>query len=204
MAQVASPYGFRPVKMLGDVPYSGGLMTYRLTAGANGAMFFGDPIGLVAGQPAAVTTSPTATITANSPIGIFMGCAYQDPTFGFVNRQYLPANAIAAGFKEIVVKVFDSPWGVFQVQADGPVTVDKVGLNAPWVSVAGNIATGDSNFKISAAGVATTTGLAVRIYGFPYTPAPSPGSSSQPGDPFTDCLVVWTPGIHRLMGALGQ
>jgi hypothetical protein len=203
MAQVASPYGFRPVKMLGDVPYSGGIMTYRLTAGANAALFFGDPIGLLAGQPAAVVATPTTTLTVNNPIGIFMGCAYEDPAFGFVNRQMLPANAVAAGYKNIVVKVFDSPNGVFQVQADGSVPVTAIGLNTAIVPAAGNTATGDSNFKISAT-TGTAATLAVRIYGFPYTPAPSPGSSSQPGDLFTDCLVIWNVGIHRLATGVGQ
>ncbi len=203
MAQIASPYGLRVVKMLGDVPFSGGMASYRLTAGANAALFFGDPVGLLAGQPAAVVATPTTTLSVNNPIGIFMGCSYQDPRFGFVNAQYLPANAIAAGFKDIVVKVFDAPNVVMQVQADGPVTVDKIGMNAALVPGTGNVATGDSTFKLSAATGAAAT-LALRVYGFPYTPAPSPGSSSQPGDPYTDVLVVWNVGIHRLGVGGGQ
>lgn len=202
MSQIASPYGMRPVKMLGDVPFSSGIMSYRLTTGPNGAMFFGDPVGLVAGQPKALAASPTATLSANNPIGIFMGCSYQDPVMGFVNRQYLPVNAIAAGYKDIVVKIFDSPYGVFQVQASASVAVDKIGLNAPLIVGTGNVNTGDSTFAIGVP--IATAGLAVRIYGFPYTPAPSPGTSSQPGDLFTDCLVVWNAGVHLLTQGTGQ
>jgi hypothetical protein len=203
MSQVAGPYGLRIVKMQGDTPFSGGMQSYRLTAGANGAMFFGDPVGLLAGQPVTIAASPTSTPGPTSPIGIFMGCSYQDPAFGFVNRQYLPANAIAAGYTNIVIKVFDSPYGIMQVQANGPVTVDKIGMNAALIPGTGSTATGDSTWAMSAA-TAVTAGLAVRIYGFPYTPAPSPGVSSQPGDPFTDVLVMWTFGVHRLQQGLGQ
>jgi len=203
MSQVAGPYGFRVVKLLGDLPFSGGTNSYRLTTtGSNGAMFFGDPVGLVAGQPVAITTTPTAAVGVNNPIGIFMGCSYIDPKFGFVNAQNLPANAYAAGYRNIVIKIADYPWLVMQVQSSGSITVDKVGLNAPLIIGTGNAATGDSTFAIGAP--VTTTGLAVRIVGFPYLAAPSPGASSQPGDPFTDVLVIWNFGVHLYTQPLGQ
>jgi len=204
MAQVAGPYGFRIVKTLGDLPFSGGMQTYRLTAGANAAFYFGDPIGLVAGQPVAITATPTTAAGPSSPIGIFMGASYIDPKWGFVNTQSLPPNAIAAGYKDISVKIADWPFLVLQIQANGPVTVDKIGMNAALIVGTGNVNTGDSTWALNAASVAATNTLAVRIYGFPYTPAPSPGYSSQPGDAFTDTLVIWNAGVHRLMQPLGQ
>jgi hypothetical protein len=209
MSQVAGPYGLRIVKLLGDLPFSGGTHTYPLTANNTAGFYFGDPVGLVAGQPVALAATPVppatylAAPTANNPIGIFMGCSYQDPKFGFVNAQFLPANAVTAGFTKIMLKIADWPYLVMQIQADGPVTIDKIGMNAAISGFAGGTpAIGNSVVKLTAASVGATA-AAVRIYDFVYNAAPAPGMSSQPGDPFTDVLVTWCPGVHRHLIATG-
>jgi hypothetical protein len=208
MAQVAGPYGFRIVKLLGDLPFSGGMNSYRMNANNPAAFYFGDPVGIVGGQPTAVAVTPTPPATAataptaNNPIGIFMGCSYQDPVYGFVNRQYLPAGAINSGFSNVILKIADYPWQVMQIQANGPVNVNQIGLNAGLIITPGNTSTGDSKVALDAASIGAT-GAAVRIYGFPYTPAPAPGASSQPGDPFTDVLVIWCPGVQRFQVPTG-
>jgi len=204
MGQVASPYGFRIVKYLGDTPFSAGMHTYPMTANIAQGLFFGDPVGLQNGSPVAVTATPTPTLSASSPIGIMMGCSYQDPIRGFVNSQYLPANAIANGATQVKVKIFDYPWCVMAIQADGSVPINKLGLNASINVVAGSTADGDSNFTVNSASIAGTATLAVRIYDFVNTPEPSPGAGSQPGDPFTDLLVVWNFGVHRFLNGAGQ
>jgi hypothetical protein len=198
------------VKLLGDLPFSGGMHTYPLTASNAGAFYFGDPVGLQAGQPVALTATPAppatylAAPTANNPIGIFMGCSYQDPKFGFVNAQFLPANAIGLGYTQIMLKIADWPYLVMQVQANGPVTIDKIGMNAALVGPygGGTPAIGNSVVAVNAASVGAAA-AAVTIYDFVYTAAPAPGSSSQPGDPFTDLLVTWCPGVHRKLIATG-
>jgi len=206
MSQIAGPYGLRVVKLLGDLPFSAGMHSYPLTANQTKGFFFGDPVGLVAGQPTPLAASPTTTLSANSPIGVFVGAEYQDPTRGFVNSQYFPANQIAAGATKVKLKIMDYAGLVMAVQADGPVTVDKIGMNAALGGGlgAGSTTTGDSLVTLVAASVAVTATLAVRIYDFVYTAAPSPGASSQPGDPFTDVLVVWNFGVHRFQNALAQ
>lgn len=203
MAQKAGPYGFRIAKMLGDVPFSGGIHTIPLNVTNTYAFYFGDPLGLSGGNPVALTASPVppatylAAATANNPIGIFMGCSYQDPKMGFVNDQFLPANAAGLGYTNIQIKVFDSPSAVMQIQANGIVTVDKIGMNAGLTGFhGGNAQIKNSVCVVDTATVGTAVG-AVRIYDFVYTPSPAPGMSSQPGDPFTDLLVIWAPGVHR-------
>jgi hypothetical protein len=205
MSQIASPYGLRVVKLLGDLPFSGGMHTYPLTANVASGFFFGDPVGLIGGVPTPLAASPTTALSANSPIGVFMGCAYQDPKWGFVNAQYLPANAVNAGYTGIVLKIADWPELVMQVQANGPVPLSAIGMNAALVGpfAGGNPQIGNSVVALSSA-VAGTATLAVRIYDFVYNASPSPGASSMPGDPFTDVLVVWNPGVHRFRNAGGQ
>jgi hypothetical protein len=205
MSQVSGPYGFRIVKLLGDLPFSGGTHTYPVTANIAQGLFFGDPVGWAGGLPVPLTATPTTALTANSPIGIFMGCQYQDPVRGFVNAQYLPPNAIAAGATKVMIKVADWPYLVMAIQANGPVNINSIGMNAALTNFgAGNIVTGDSAVQLNAASVAGTGTLAVRIYDFVNTPTPSPGAGSQPGDPFTDVLVVWNMGVQRFTNAGGQ
>lgn len=205
MSAVAGPYGLRVKKMLGDVPFSGGMETYALTANQGKGFFFGDPVGLVNGQPTPLVASPTTTLGPNSPVGVFMGCEYQDPIRGFVNAQYLPPNALASGATKIRLKIADHPWLVFQVQANGPVTVDKIGQNAALVGpfAAGNLSTGNSVVALGASTIATDATLAVKIYGFVINASPSPGASSIPGDAYTDVLVVWNMGVQRWTNAGG-
>jgi hypothetical protein len=204
MSQVAGPYGLITRKYLGDTPFSSGMQTYVLTTNQTKGFFFGDPVGLVAGQPTPLAASPTPTLSANSPIGIFYGCSYMDPIRGFVNAQYLGANAITNGATNVKLKIMDYPWLVMQVQADGPVTYASVGLNASLnIPASGSTVTGDSILSLNSASIAVGL-LAVRIYDLVVNAGPSPGASSMPGDPFTDCLVVWNFGVHRFMNSTGQ
>lgn len=208
MSTVAGPYGLRVVKMLGDLPQSGGTHTLPLTVNQTRGLFFGDPVGLIGGQPAPISASPTNVAGANSPVGVFMGCSYQDPVRGFVNAQYLPPNSITAGAKQVMIKIADWPFQVMQVQADGPVLLNQVGLNASLNIPAGggNLSTGNSLVSLNSASLTpgTAASLAVRIYDFVYDAAPSPGASSRPGDAYTDVLVIWNFGIQRYLQGVGQ
>jgi hypothetical protein len=204
MSQVAGPYGLRIVKLVGDLPFSGGMHSLPLTVNQSSGFFFGDPVGLVGGQPVALTASPTTTAGPNSPLGIFMGCSYQDPVRGFVNSQFFPANGITAGAKNVYFKIADYPWLVMRVQANGPVNLNQVGLNAALVINMGSITTGDSAVALDASTIAAGSTLAVRIYDLVTDATPSPGAGSAPGDPFTDVLVVWNFGVHRYMQGTGQ
>lgn len=199
MAQTASPYGLRPVQLLGGLPFAGAIRTYPLAANSAKGFFFGDPVGLSAGQLTVLTASPTTTVDANSPIGIIMGAEWQDPVRGFVNAQFFPANGITGGATQVKIKVLDCPTAVFRVQSSGSVTIDKLGLNialTPASLGAGSTATGDSIASATAAPAVTAT-FALKIIGF----VNAPGSA--PGDPFTDLLVIWNAGVHRWTAAAG-
>jgi hypothetical protein len=204
MSQVAGPYGLRAVKLFGDLPFSAGMHTYVLSANQTAGFFFGDPVGLVGGNPVPLTATPTTTAGPNSPIGIFYGAEWQDPIRGFVNAQYFPANGITSGATKVKFKIMDYDRLVMQIQADGPVNYSQVGLNAGLNIAAGSTVTGDSVVSLAAATIATANTLAVRIYDLVVNAAPSPGAGSLPGDPYTDCLVMWNFGVHRMQNPLGQ
>lgn len=205
MSQVSSPYGLRVTKVLGDLPFSGGMMTYPLTVNNTSGLFFGDPVGLIGGQPVAIAATPTTALSANTPVGVMMGASWQDPIRGFVNAQYLPPNALNNGATNIMIKIADWPYLVFAVQATGPVLLNQIGMNAALTNfAAGSLTTGNSQVQLLASSIAGTATLAVKIYSFVNTPTPSPGAGSQPGDPFTDCLVIWNAGVHRWMNGGGQ
>lgn len=195
MAAIASPYGMRPVQLQGGLPYAGSIRSFLLTVNSATAFYFGDPVGLSAGQPSVLTASPPAVLTgvatANSPIGVFMGAEWQDPIRGFVNAQMFPAGAIAAGATQVKFKILDCPTAVFKIQAAGSIAATSVGLNLTILGFGtGTVATGDSLVSGSAAAAATITS-ALKIIGFPYAP------NSTPGDAFTDCYVIWNAGVHR-------
>lgn len=206
MSAVFGPYGLRVTKLLGDLPFSGGTHTLPLQINQTVGFFFGDPVGLVGGQPTPLTASPTTTAGPNSPIGIFMGCEFMDPFGGFTNAQFLPPNAISSGATKVKLKIADWPFQVMQIQANGPVTIDKIGMNAALLGpfASGSLQTGNSTVALNAASVAATATLAVRIYDFVYDATPSPGAGSRPGDAFTDVLVVWNFGVQRYLQSLGQ
>jgi methyl coenzyme M reductase alpha subunit len=107
-----------------------------------------------------------------------------------------PAGGIASGVKNVKFKIMDLQTVVMRVQSSGSVAATAIGMNAALVVGAGNAATGDSTFAAGAA--AATTGIALRIVGFPDMPG------SVPGDAFTDLLVMWNIGVHRLGNPLGQ
>jgi hypothetical protein len=200
MASVQSPYGLRVAKLLGDLPFSSGMHTYQLLANQTNGFFFGDPVGLVGGNPVPLTATPAA----GGVIGVFMGCEYQDPIRGFVNAHNLLPNAIAAGAREVRLKIMDYPWLVIQVQADGPVNYAQVGQNAALGNFnLGSIYTGNSTVNLLTASMGVAS-AAVRIYDLVVSATPAPGAGSAPGDPFTDVLVVWNFGIHKMLNATGS
>lgn len=190
MAATSSPYGFRPVGLIGGQPFSGSTRMIPIANAYNTNIFKGDPVLLVAAGTVEVDTGTTAL----TPVGIFMGCTYTNSDGQLVNRNYWPADTVAT---DAVAHVYDDPDGVFMIQADATVAATALGNNAPLVTyVAGNTINGVSRVTMDAT-VATTATYPLRIIGF------VDGPDSAVGDAFTDCLVKWVFGIHAYEVALG-
>lgn len=214
MANTASPYGLRPVKLLGSQQYAGAFREFKLSTNNSAAIFNGDIIQLTsAGNPQALTSTPTAiqipATSANATagiVGVCVGVRYvtpstKQPMFG----QYLPSGAITAGYTDVYIRVADDPDLIFQVQgsaAFGTLTngaAGAIGKNAAFGNFsAGNTATGNSgvNLVIGANGgsLAATTTLAARIVDV------VPGTEL---DSFPELLVKFNLGVHSYNNPLG-
>lgn len=197
MAATSTPFGLRPVNMIGGQAFNGGaIREIKMTANSATAIFTGDLVQLAAGEPSAMGATPT-TSTAGL-VGVCVGVRYIDPVMKYeVHSQFLPANAVNSGYTEIWIKVCDDPDQLFAVQASGAVTRAAIGRNAALTNFgAGSTATGLSKVQVSST-TATTATLAVRIVDLVV------GPMSTPGDAYTDCIVKFNHGVHSYYTSTG-
>ncbi len=204
MAAVSSPYGLRPLQNITPAYQTGGWREFPMTTNSANGLYYGDLVNITAGQPSRITATPTTTLGTATPVGVFIGCSYIDPALKqqqFAN--FLPPNAVTNGYTNIIIRVIDDPDALFVVQADGVVTrAAGLGRNAPLANLSGGssftAATGNSRVQLSAAGLATTNTLAVRIVDFVES------TTSTAGDAFTDVIVKFNQGVHAYQQATGQ
>jgi hypothetical protein len=187
MASTASPYGLRPINLIGGQAFNGGVIReYTVATNNSAAIFNGDLVVLSsAGLPSAVGSSPVAIDIPNAAnatagiVGVCVGAQYTDSTGIVQFRQFLPANIITAGATNVIVRVMDDPDALFQIQGtaalgtfnsgtDGSGWPGAIGKNAALgFGTAGSTTTGNSgvNLVVGANGgsLAATTTLAVRI-----------------------------------------
>jgi hypothetical protein len=206
MASVASPYGLKPVNLTGGQSYAGSTREIKLSTNNTAALFNGDIIQLTsAGNPQALTATITAGTTAGV-IGVMVGCRYTLPATGqSIWAQYVPANAITAGYTNVYIYVADDYDLVFQVQgsaAFGSLTngaAGAIGKNAALGNFsAGSTTTGNSGVNVvvgaNGASLASTATLAVRVVGV------VPGTEL---DTYPELLVRWNQGAHSYNLATG-
>jgi hypothetical protein len=165
MASVASPFGLRPINLIGGQAFNGGVIReFKVASNNSAAIFNGDLVALdTAGLPAAVSATPVAikipSTSADATagiVGVCVGCRYIDSTGITQYRQYLPANIITAGATDVFVRVMDDPDALLQIQGtaalgtfnsgtDGSGYPGAIGKNAQLgFATAGNTATGNS------------------------------------------------------------
>jgi hypothetical protein len=160
---VSAPYGLRPVNLIGGQVYAGSTRLMKIASEYNTDIFYGDVVKLVS---SGTVEKDTGTTTA-TPVGVFLGCVYTNPTTKQrLQTQYWPANTVATDAQAYVVDDSDV---LFKVAAVSGTTVvafyaqTVVGSNAPLVQNAGSTTTGDSAVAINGASVATTASLPIRI-----------------------------------------
>lgn len=205
MARVLSPYGLRPVKMIGGSPFADANREFKLSTNNSAAIYTGDIIQLTnAGNPQALAATITAGTTAGV-VGVCVGVRFVNPsTRQSLYAQYLPANAITAGYTDVFIMVADDPNTEFRVQgsaAFGSLTngaAGAIGKNAALGNFGGNIATGLSTVNVivgsNGGSLANTNTLAVRITGV------VPGTEL---DPFPELLVKFNGAAHSYNFATG-
>ena len=224
MASTLSPYGFKPINLIGGQQFAGQFREFKLATNNSAAIFNGDLVALTsAGVPYSVnTTSPTTTtILTNTPtaavtntlgiVGVCVGVRYVTPNLNQpMYAQYLPAGSITAGYSEVYVRVVDDPDTLFQIQGtaalgtfnsgtSGSGWPGAIGKNAAiGFATAGSTQTGNSgmNLVVGANGgsIAATATLALRIVDL------VEGTES---DTYPEFVVKLNAGLHSYYNSAG-
>jgi len=182
MASTASPYGRRPVNLIGGQPYAGSTRLVKINNAYAANIFYGQPVSVNA-SGVVIADTGTSNVAATGVVGVFVGCTYTDPNLKYkIFKQYWPTGTVATDAYAYVV---DDPDVVMQVQADDTVAQTALGANIGLSTFSGDTATGNSETSADAASIATTATLPLRIVGF------VDGPESAVGDAYTDLLVKW-------------
>lgn len=195
MSATNSPFGFRAVSMKGGQPMTGAQRAYRAgidtAALAKGSLVSLSTRASGAHIVACTAAGVAATRSVNTVLGVVNGVSYTDQNGKQVFSQSLPANAVTAGYTNILVYVIDDPDVVFEVQASGSLTAADVGnnveTNAFTVSSGTPLTKQSTGTVASPAVITTATWRIVDIV---------EDSSNTAGDAFTRVRVVINPTYH--------
>jgi hypothetical protein len=170
---------------------------YPLTTNNSVAIAVGDPVALVGGSIVPLTANPVSgTLSANTPIGVFMGVDYVDLNGKrpFVEAQYLPANAVSSlGYTNIMVHVHDDHGARYELQANGTVAATYLGANVNMGQFnSADAVNGTSRVYADSTTLDQSSGStkALRIVGFGKT------QDNAAGDTYTKLIVKWNAGVH--------
>ncbi len=195
--QVDAPYGLVPINLIGGQVFAGSTRLIPIASGSATAIFNGDVVNL---GSSGTLGKDVGTATA-TPVGVFLGCSYTDPTFGKTFRQFYPGGLAIA---DIMAYVCDDPNALFKVAvtAAGTSTIGNVartvvGENSALIQTAGNTTNGNSRVSISST-TATASTLPVRIIDV----IPETALAVNPAS-FTEVIVKWNAGMHQYNNPTG-
>jgi hypothetical protein len=149
LANTDAPFGLRPVKHKSGAPYNGAFNLYYIPSTDNTAVYIGDPVVIVGDSndnevrgfpPGSLSEVARATVgDGNAITGVVVGVMAD-------TRDSLTYRAAST---ERVLMVADDPDLIFEIQADGTLTADSVGLNAVLIAThAGSTVTGRSGMEL--------------------------------------------------------
>lgn len=201
MANVASPYGLRPVKRADGMPYAGATSEYLIDpAGEATNIFYGQVVHIGADGYIALSTATGADGTTNAlptgtnltgSIGVFVGCEYVNAQGQVIHSQYYPSGTTGV----VKAYVVDDPNVLFQAQMDGAIDQSDIGANT-FFAAAQSTSTGSTRTGVSSSALESTT--VTTTAAFRIVAAVSPLD-----DDYPDVLVKFNPGYHSLTNAVG-
>jgi hypothetical protein len=160
---VDKPYGLKPINLIGGQPYAGSTRLMSIANGYGTDIFYGDVVKRVSNG---TVEKDTGTSTA-TPVGIFMGCTYTNPSTKQKQfAQNWPAGTQATDAQAYVVDDPDVLFKVVTVSSGTTVAFygpNLVGENAVLVQNAGSNTTGDSAVGIFGGNTAVTASFPIRI-----------------------------------------
>lgn len=205
---VNKPYGFKPINLVGGLPFAGATRQIPILANYDTSLYNGDVVELDSDGTILISSMTGATTSAVAgTIGVFLGCSYTSPaTKQLLFSQYYPANTNAP---DIVAYICDDPNALFKVvnvagtteddAASGllPAYVsraDAMGKNVAFVPNTGIDTTGNSRQGVYADG--TTTSLPFRVVDV------VPDTANSAGD-YVELVVKFNFGYHSYNNASG-
>jgi len=191
---ISGPYGLKPVKMLDNSPYNGATRQYRIASAYGTNIFCGDVVKLVTGG----TVERDTADAAMTPIGVFMGCTYTDPSTSQITfKQYWPASTVASDAKAYVV---DDPNVLFKVAvcSSGTTMADlaitDIGANVFMIDNSGSTTTGNSKICVDDTSATTNT--------YPLRVVDVVTETKTSSTAFPEVLVKWCAG-HQFNNTTG-
>jgi hypothetical protein len=212
MAATATPFGLKPVNLIGGQAFNGGaIREYKLPTNVASAYYTGSVIYMnTNGVPTPISATPVAPkYTATSSdgtagiLGVCVGVRYTDPNLKYtVFSQYLPSGAISGLYTDVFIRVCDDPDQLYSIQAATVIgsktngARGAIGQNAALSTFTGNAVTGLSNTALDTGSnwgsCASTTTLAMRIVDI-----------ITPDDAYPEVLVKFNHGVHSYLNPLG-
>jgi hypothetical protein len=164
MANLDTPFGFKPVKHLNGSSWNGKVNVYYIPSTDNTATFVGDAVKSAGAADATGKYPTVAQATAGAAVrGVVIGFGDNPYTMTHPdtpNRSYRPAATAMYAF------VVDDPQVIFEVQEDSDansLTAAMVSLSTNFVVGAGSTATGKSAMELDSSDTATDTSGNCRI-----------------------------------------
>ena len=191
MAASAAPYGAKPIGTLSaSGSFTGKVQHIKIASGYDTLISWGDFVKLVA----AGTIEKDAGTTTATPVGVFMGCSYTDPTTSQPTYAQMWTADVAAS--DAVAYVLTDPNVLFQMQGDGAITQAMLGSNFAIVVTAGSTTIGRSKNAVDQSTSNTTNTLPIRIVDY------VDGPDSAVGDAYTDVIMKFNVG-HQYVNTTG-
>jgi len=191
---VDAPYGLVPINLIGGQVFAGATRLIPITTASATAIFNGDVVKLTS----AGTLEKDVGTDAATPVGVFLGCAYTDPTYGKTFRQFYPG---AVSASDIVAYVNDDPDALYKVAVVSATTTisgvsrTSVGNNAILVQNTGSTVNGNSKVAVGVT-TGTTSTFPIRVIDVIAETTNSAGS-------YTEVVVKWNQGMHQYLNPTG-
>jgi hypothetical protein len=204
---VSSPYGLKPVNLIGGQVFAGSTRNIPIASGYNTDIFNGDIVTLVAGGTVAKSAIEDESSPVAGLVGVFLGCSYTNPsTKQKVFAQYWPAGTVASDAVAIVVDDPDALFKVVLVASDVEDSANAltpaflgqtvVGSNVTCVQNTGSATTGDSKVAVYTPAGAGTASAVFRVVDVVPDTANSSGN-------FCELIVKFNFGYHSYYNATG-
>jgi len=166
---VNAPYGFKPINLIGGLPFAGATRQIPIASSYATAIYNGDIVQykndgtlIITTLQNQVTDASAALTTLAGVVGVFLGCSYTNPaTKQKLFSQYYPGGVAAS---DIYAYVADDPNALFKVVNCTSAVADDAagGLLPAFVSRANSVNTNAQ--VVLNTGVSTTGNSRMGVY----------------------------------------